>query len=92
MIAYCTNVHPAHDLPGILDQLDRHAVGVRSRLGVDTLPLGLWLPAPVARGLAEDRAARRALWTELAARGLTVSTLNAFPYGDFHGEVVKHAV
>jgi sugar phosphate isomerase/epimerase len=92
MIAYCTNVHPADDLPGILDQLDRHAVGVRSRLGVDTLPLGLWLPARVARGLAADPSARGRLRGELAARGLTVSTLNAFPYGDFHGEVVKHAV
>jgi sugar phosphate isomerase/epimerase len=92
VIAYCTNVHPADDLPGILDQLDRHAVGVRARLDVDTLPLGLWLPASVARGLAEDRSARLGLRAELAARGLTVSTLNAFPYGDFHGEVVKHDV
>ncbi|MEU4745112.1 metabolite traffic protein EboE [Actinosynnema sp. NPDC023658] len=92
MIAYCTNVHPADDLAGILDQLDRHAVGVRARLGVDTLPLGLWLPASVARGLAQDGAARLRLRVELARRGLTVSTLNAFPYGDFHGEVVKHAV
>ncbi|MEU7476935.1 metabolite traffic protein EboE [Lentzea sp. NPDC042327] len=92
MIAYCTNVHPAPDLPGVLAQLDRHAVRVREALGADTLPLGLWLPAPVAHGLAEDVSARRAFGAELAARGLTVSTLNAFPYGDFHEEVVKHKV
>lgn len=92
MIAYCTNVHPAPDLAGILDQLDRYAVRVREALEVDTLPLGLWLPAPVARGLAEDEAARRDFRAELTSRGLTVSTLNAFPYGDFHDEVVKHAV
>ncbi|ANZ41195.1 xylose isomerase [Lentzea guizhouensis] len=92
MIAYCTNVHPAPDLSGILTQLDRYAVPVREALDADTLPLGLWLPAPVARGLTEDRSARRAFAAELAARGLTVSTLNAFPYGDFHEEVVKHKV
>lgn len=93
MIAYCTNVHPAHDLAGILEQLDRHAVGVRERLGADVLALGLWLPASVAHGLAADRVARRRFRAELDARGLEVSTLNAFPYGgDFHDAVVKHTV
>ncbi|MFI9006055.1 metabolite traffic protein EboE [Actinosynnema sp. NPDC053489] len=91
-IAYCTNVHPAEDLPGIVAQLDRYAVPVREELGVDSLALGLWLAEPVARGLAEDAAARRGLAAELRARGLEVSTLNAFPYGGFHAEVVKHAV
>ncbi|WP_447007715.1 metabolite traffic protein EboE [Saccharothrix isguenensis] len=91
-IAYCTNVHPAEDLAGVVDQLDRYAVPVREELGVDTLGLGLWLAEPVARGLAEDVAARRGLASELRARGLTVSTLNAFPYGGFHQDVVKHSV
>ena len=90
--AYCTNVHPAEDLAGVLEQLDRYAVPVREELGADTLALGLWLAEPVARGLAEDDAARRGLAAELRARGLTVSTLNAFPYGGFHHEVVKHSV
>ncbi|MFD1152582.1 metabolite traffic protein EboE [Saccharothrix hoggarensis] len=91
-VAYCTNVHPAEDLDGVLAQLDRYAVRVRENLGVDTLALGLWLSEPVARGLAEDVAARRGLAAELRARGLEVSTLNAFPYGGFHDEVVKHSV
>ncbi|WP_091375700.1 metabolite traffic protein EboE [Actinokineospora alba] len=92
MPAYCTNVHPAEDLPGIVAQLDRHAVPVREELGADTLALGLWLSAPVARALASDAIARRGFRAELDARGLTVSTLNAFPYGGFHDDVVKHAV
>src|SRR4051794_29769948 len=90
--AYCTNVHPAEDLPGLLSQLDRYAVPVRERLAVEELPLGLWLPAPVAAGLAADRPARLRLRAELTARGLTVQTLNAFPYGGFHDQVVKGAV
>ncbi|WP_436502032.1 metabolite traffic protein EboE [Actinokineospora sp. HUAS TT18] len=92
MPAYCTNVHPAEDLAGVVAQLDRYAVPVREELGADTLALGLWLSAPVATALAADVTARRGLRAELDARGLTVSTLNAFPYGGFHDEVVKHAV
>ncbi|WP_447007294.1 hypothetical protein ACRAKI_12855 [Saccharothrix isguenensis] len=34
--AYCTNVHAAEDLPGVVEQLDHYAVRVRDDLGVDT--------------------------------------------------------
>ncbi|GAB3738091.1 metabolite traffic protein EboE [Amycolatopsis oliviviridis] len=92
MISYCTNVHPAEDVDGIVAQLERYALPVRERLGADKLGVGLWLSAPVARGLADDPQARKAFRAELDARGLSVYTLNAFPYGGFHDEVVKHAV
>ncbi|WP_158888426.1 metabolite traffic protein EboE [Amycolatopsis anabasis] len=92
MLSYCTNVHPAEDLDGILGQLDRYALPVRERLGADRLGLGLWLAADVAAELAADRASRLRLRRELDWRGLAVQTLNAFPYGGFHDEVVKHAV
>jgi sugar phosphate isomerase/epimerase len=91
-VAYCTNVHPATDIAGLVAQFDRYAVPVRERLGADVLPLGLWLPAPVAHGLAGDPLRLRSLRRELDVRGLIVSTLNAFPYGGFHDDVVKHAV
>ncbi|WP_328606897.1 metabolite traffic protein EboE [Amycolatopsis sp. NBC_00345] len=92
MISYCTNVHPAEDVDGIVAQLERYALPVRERLGADRLGVGLWLSAPVARGLADDADARRKFRAELDARGLAVYTLNAFPYGGFHDEVVKQAV
>ncbi|KZB86938.1 metabolite traffic protein EboE [Amycolatopsis regifaucium] len=92
MISYCTNVHPAEDVDGIVAQLERYALPVRERLGADRLGVGLWLSAPVARGLADDADARKAFRAELDARGLSVYTLNAFPYGGFHDEIVKHAV
>ncbi|MFJ6956361.1 xylose isomerase, partial [Micromonospora aurantiaca] len=47
-LGYCTNVHPAEDLPGIVAQLDTYAVAVRRALDTDRLGLGLWLAAPVA--------------------------------------------
>ncbi|GIF10169.1 metabolite traffic protein EboE [Actinoplanes teichomyceticus] len=91
-VSYCTNVHPAEDLPGIVRQLDAYAVPVRQRLDVGVLGLGLWLAAPVAAALARDAGSRRRLRAELDARGLEVVTLNGFPYRAFHAPVVKHAV
>ncbi|MGV9371822.1 metabolite traffic protein EboE [Micromonospora tulbaghiae] len=91
-LGYCTNVHPAEDLPGVVAQLDTYAVAVRRALGVDRLGLGLWLAAPVAAALAADPAARRRLCHELTARGLEVVTLNGFPYAAFQAPVVKGAV
>ncbi|WP_431935395.1 metabolite traffic protein EboE [Micromonospora sp. RP3T] len=91
-LGYCTNVHPAEDLPGILAQLDTYAVAVRRRLDADLLGLGLWLAAPAAAALAADPAARRRLRHELTVRGLEVVTLNGFPYAAFQAPVVKGAV
>ncbi|MGW3606033.1 metabolite traffic protein EboE [Micromonospora sp. NPDC005161] len=91
-LGYCTNVHPAEDLVGILAQLDTYAVPVRAALGGDLLGLGLWLAAPVAAELAADPALRRRLRAELDARGLEVVTLNGFPYAAFQAPVVKHDV
>ncbi|HEU5160600.1 MAG TPA: metabolite traffic protein EboE [Streptosporangiaceae bacterium] len=91
-LAYCTNVHTAEDLAGVLDQLGRFAEPVREKLGTDLLGLGLWLARDVATALAAGTAAVRRLRAELAARGLEVVTLNGFPYQGFHAPVVKRAV
>jgi Xylose isomerase-like TIM barrel len=91
-LSYCTNVHAAEDLSGILAQLDTYAVPVRARLGSDVLGLGLWLAAPAAAALAADAGARHRLRTALSARGLEVVTLNGFPYAAFQDPVVKYAV
>ena len=91
-LSYCTNVHPAEDLAGIIEQFDTYAVGIRRRLGADVLGLGLWLAAPVAAALAASSQDRRRLRRELDARGLEVVTLNGFPYEAFQAPVVKQAV
>ncbi|MCK9869139.1 metabolite traffic protein EboE [Nocardiopsis dassonvillei] len=91
-LAYCTNVHPAEDLDGVLRQIRVHGGGVREALGADRLGLGLWLPAPLARELAADPRLTDRLRAELGAAGLETVTLNAFPYTGFHAPVVKRAV
>ncbi|MFE1954759.1 metabolite traffic protein EboE [Streptomyces sp. NPDC059524] len=91
-LAYCTNVHPAETLDGVLAQLRDHCEPVRKRLGRDRLGIGLWLAKDAARALITDPVALRGLRTELDRRGLEVVTLNGFPYEGFGAEEVKYRV
>ncbi|AMV27776.1 Xylose isomerase-like TIM barrel [Gemmata sp. SH-PL17] len=90
-LGYCTNVHPAQTFAELLGGLDRYTVPVMRRVG-RPMAAGLWLAHPVVNEVlaAPDGTARLA--AELNARGLTVYTLNAFPYGDFHAARVKENV
>ncbi|MEU1345095.1 metabolite traffic protein EboE [Streptomyces sp. NPDC005827] len=91
-LAYCSNVHQAEDLDGVVAQLAAYAEPVRARLGADRLGIGLWLARGVVTELVADAGALTRLRDELRARGLETVTLNAFPYAGFHREVVKKDV
>ncbi|WP_046503600.1 metabolite traffic protein EboE [Streptomyces odonnellii] len=91
-LSYCTNVHPAENLEGVLAQLRDHCEPVRRRLGRDRLGIGLWLARGAAQALINDPAALRGLRAELDRRGLEVVTLNGFPYEGFGAEEVKYHV
>lgn len=91
-LAYCTNVHLAETLDGVLAQLRDHCEPVRRRLGRDRLGIGLWLAKDAAHTLVSDPSALRGLRTELDRRGLEVVTLNGFPYEGFGAEEVKYRV
>lgn len=95
-LGYCTNVHPYEDLGGLRSALSETAAPLRGRLQLSgalppgaPLGVGLWLPARVAAELAREPAALRDWMDE---RGLYAFTVNAFPYGDFHGARVKDDV
>ncbi|MBB3157961.1 sugar phosphate isomerase/epimerase [Microbacterium proteolyticum] len=91
-LSYCTNVHPAEDVTGIVRQLDEHAGPVRRAAGLDRLGVGLWMPVGVASVLSHDEGARAILAAALERNGLELRTVNAFPYRGFHDDVVKLAV
>lgn len=91
-LAYCSNVHQAEDLAGVVAQLAVHAEPVRQHLGAGRLGIGLWLAREAVTELAADRGALAKLRSELTVRGLETVTLNAFPYQGFHREVVKKDV
>ena len=99
---YCTNVHPGLTADGVVAALDEFAVPVRDRVagernaageaGADAMAVGLWFARPVATELRADPDRTARLADDLAARGLSCYTLNAFPHGDFHAAAVKAAV
>lgn len=91
-VAYCTNVHPADTLAGLMSTLDRYAVPVRAALGVPRLGVGLWLARGTVTELLADPVGVKRLAAALTERGLEVVTLNAFPYKGFGDEVVKGRV
>lgn len=88
-LSYCSNVHPADDLDGVVTQLERFSAPIRERLGLDRLGVGLWLAAPV---VADPDEAVARLKPELDRLGLETVTFNGFPYRGFHDPVVKLAV
>ena len=88
-LSYCTNVHPAEDLEGVVRQLDVYAGPARVAAGLETVGVGLWIPRDLAARLVASREDRAVLRAALERNGLEVRTLNAFPYAAFHAEVVK---
>ncbi len=91
-LTYCTNIHAGETWPEIRANIETHVLAVKQRVCPDRpFGVGLRLGAAAARGLAEP-GALTAFEELLARHGLYVFTINAFPYGTFHGEVVKEAV
>lgn len=89
ILGYCTNVHAGTDLPQIRENLLTYSQPVRTSVGLEQLGVGLWLPANAASEIRRDVAG---FGDFLSARGLIPYTINGFPYDNFHGDVVKHAV
>src|SRR5262249_23681269 len=91
-LGYCLNVHPGESLAAIIGNIRGAVAQVRKDLGWSTLPVGLWLPAPVAHDVAHDSSALAKLMAALAEAGATPFTANAFPIGGFHAERVGREV
>ncbi|MEQ8785633.1 MAG: metabolite traffic protein EboE [Pirellulaceae bacterium] len=91
-LGYCTNVHAGAKLDATRQNLERYALEVKRRFRPEApMGVGLWLANPAAEELLiDDRAAEWADW--LDEQGLVPFTMNGFPYGDFHQQVVKHRV
>ncbi len=98
-LGYGTNVLPAEDVDGLVDQATSMGDRIRRALAAspgaatgDRVGLGLWLPAAAAHRLAADPDGVRRIRSRLADHGVEVVTLNAFPYAAFQESVVKHSV
>ncbi|WP_409317410.1 metabolite traffic protein EboE [Pseudomonas sp. KCJK9016] len=90
-VGYCSNVHPTHDLARLKASVDQHFQGVRTQRGLQEQDSGLWISALAASGL-QQTSARSAFLGLLQRSGLRLTSLNGFPYGQFHDGAVKAAV
>lgn len=90
-LSYCTNVHPARTVAEVIRGLDTYTGAVRKQTD-RPLAAGLWLPEAVIRELRKNPQRLEHLREALARNDVVCYTLNAFPYGDFHGERVKETV
>ena len=91
-IGYCTNVHAGRDLPAVLENLQNHCLPIRKLVAPDEpLYVGLWF-SEISAAQALQPLQLNQLQDKLAELRLVPFTLNGFPQGDFHSQVVKHRV
>jgi hypothetical protein len=91
-LTYCLNVHPGEAWSDQRTAIERWATEVKSRVAPDRpFGLGLRLGRRAADDLSDPRR-RQEIRRWMEDLGCYAFTVNAFPYGAFHGRVVKEAV
>ncbi|NDJ24752.1 metabolite traffic protein EboE [Nostoc sp. B(2019)] len=91
-LTYCTNIHPGETWLEVFANLEKHLPELKSRLSPKApFGIGLRLADIAAKQLLEgNNLAQFQTW--LTQQDLYVFTLNGFPYGGFHRQVVKDQV
>jgi sugar phosphate isomerase/epimerase len=91
-LTYCTNIHAGESWGDVLTSLKSHVPSIKAQVSPSQpMGLGLRLSGIAAEELTRPEALRE-LKGFLADQGLYVFTINAFPYGPFHGTRVKEEV
>ncbi len=91
-LSYCSNVHPGDSLHEVRENLLRFISSVKSSRGLKRLQAGLWLSNQAVSELMDSPTARKEFATLLNQQGIELTSLNGFPYGNFHQSVVKEKV
>jgi sugar phosphate isomerase/epimerase len=91
-LTYCTNIHAGESWSDIRASLDAHVPAIKASVAPDR-PLGIGLRlSGEAAASARQPEALRTFRDQLASLGAYVFTINAFPFGPFHGVRVKEQV
>lgn len=91
-LVYCSNVHPGESLDAVQGTIGRLVAAVGRARGLARCGAGLWLSAQAARELLASAPALDGFIGELERHRVRLFTLNGFPYGGFHEQVVKAGV
>ena len=91
-LTYCTNIHAGESWDEVRESLETHVPHIKAKVSPqNAFGLGLRLS-----GIAVEALSAPAVLDEfrafLARENLYVFTINAFPYGQFHGRRVKEDV
>ncbi len=91
-LTYCTNIHPGETWSEVENNLKKYIPELKTRLSPDKpFGIGLRLADIAARELVDpDNLSQLQIW--LQEQDLYVFTLNGFPYGGFHHQIVKDKV
>ncbi|MEH2135775.1 metabolite traffic protein EboE [Nostoc sp.] len=91
-LTYCSNIHPGETWLEVFANLENYIPELKSRLSpTESFGIGLRLADIAATQLLEsNNLAQFQAW--LTQHNLYVFTLNGFPYGGFHRQVVKDQV
>ncbi|MEH2283170.1 MAG: metabolite traffic protein EboE [Nostoc sp.] len=91
-LTYCSNIHPGESWLEVFANLEKYIPELKSRLSpTEPFGIGLRLSDVAAKQLLEsNNLAQFQTW--LTQQDLYVFTLNGFPYGGFHRQVVKDQV
>lgn len=91
-LTYCTNIHPGEDWPSVFHNLKTHIPKLKQQLAPDApFGIGLRLASAASEALLwGDNLSQLQAW--LRAENSYIFTLNGFPYGGFHRQVVKDQV
>lgn len=91
-LTYCLNVHPGESWEENLSAIREHTLSIKAKVCPGApFGLGLRLSARAAEELSRP-GTLASFRSFLAAHDLYVFTVNAFPFGCFHGERVKERV
>ena len=90
-LSYCTNVHPGESWEEVFDSLKQYVVDIKKSLVQSSFAIGLRLSNKASiELLTENNLEKFNDW--LTHQNIIVSTINGFPYGDFHSKSVKDMV
>lgn len=91
-LSYCSNIHPGESWAATFENLKLFIPDVRNQLGVSG-PFGIGLRLSNEASLILEKPEELSEFQSwLKAENAYVFTLNGFPYGDFHRQVVKEKV
>jgi hypothetical protein len=91
-LTYCTNIHAGQSWQDIRASLDEYVPAIKSTVA-QSQPMGIGLRlSGEAAAAARQPEALASFRDQLSALGAYVFTINAFPFGPFHGVRVKEDV